>query len=232
MESIPHYRAMFEVPIQYKNIMQLLSKDIDNTYSAIYNNMKFKYRIDDKMIRQVLKVFNDRKVFEFFRNMPFIYKTSVALQQKVSEGRKLLTQYEETLYNDPITLSTDTIEGMVTLKRHIERNVFGQMFREYSDNEFVRNLIYNTNMNYLFSERVGSYGSRVNLGDPQYEDMIAMIKDDFYKIQNNRILDHSIMEWMFIYDLLTYKHAIDRNSFSAVFDGAVDLSDENNIITK
>jgi hypothetical protein len=34
--SVPHFHSMFTVPIQFRNAVQLLSKDIDNVYSIAY----------------------------------------------------------------------------------------------------------------------------------------------------------------------------------------------------
>ena len=55
---------------------------------------------------------------------------------------------------------------------------------------------------------------------------------DFYNISNRKIEDHSIYEWMFIYDLLVHKHNMGRSSLTMLFDSEIDLTNANHIATQ
>ena len=43
---------------------------------------------------------------------------------------------------------------------------------------------------------------------------------------------HSILEWMFMYDLIVNKHTTSRNSITLLFENGVDMNDPSNIITQ
>lgn len=68
---------MFTVPIQFKKAMQLLSKDVDTVYSLAYKKLSKKYRVDETVLRNVLRLVNDHKIFAFFSQTPFKYQTNM-----------------------------------------------------------------------------------------------------------------------------------------------------------
>ena len=232
LHTVPHYRAMLKVPVLFKNIVQTESKDVDNAYTWIYQNGKHHYKIDEPTVRQVIRVFNDRKIFDFFRDVPFVYETPTVLENRVNNGQLQHNRFTKERKNEPVELSTATAIGLATLKSHIEDDIIPIIKTKYLDNAFVQNIVHNMSYNSLFGEKFGAYASRINLGDPQLEDTLAGIKSDFYRIKDDVIDGHTVFEWMFLYDLLCYKHNISRNSFSAVFDNSIDLADNNNIMTK
>ena len=92
-------------------------------------------------------------------------------------------------------MNIDNIEGLVTLKTYIENVIIPYMKKNYTDNYFVNNLIYNTQFNLLFGKRFGSYASRIDTTDSlNNEDQINLIKNDFYKIQDDMIDGHTLYD--------------------------------------
>lgn len=233
LSSVPHYMAMLNVPVQFKNIVQILSKDIDNSYNIIYKNLKYKYKIDDLTIKSVLKVLNDRKIFEFLKTLDFKYSSPLVLEQKKNDI-KILNTFTESISDIPQELSTSNLQGLITLKTFIERFVIKELQtnNKYKNNAFVKNLVYNTQINPLFGERVGAYASRLSTTDLANTDLINMIKSDLYDIQNDIIEGHSVYEWLFLYDLLIYKRSLNKNSLSIFLDGNIDLNNTNSILYK
>lgn len=134
--------------------------------------------------------------------------------------------------DSPTTLSTDTFNGLISLKPYIETVIIPEIKSRYPNNSFANNLIMNSIFNSLFQERVSFVGSRIDLSNPQYEDITLIIKDHFYKIQNEVINGHSIYEWMFIYDLLVNKHYVGGNSMTMLLDNNLNLQNPDNIVTK
>lgn len=227
INSVPHYREMFSVPIQFKRNMQLLSKDIDNTYTIAYKDLSRDYQVDDTVLRSLLRLVNDRKIFDFFISEPFEYESN-RYWKRINNNNSV----EEVVTDTPIVLSTDTFDGLISLKPYIERVIIPELKRRYPNNSFASNLIANSIHNPLFGERITFIGSRVNLSDPQYEDTIEIIKNNFYGIQNDTINGHSIYEWMYIYDLLVNKHAAGGNSITMLLDGNLNIEDPDSIVSK
>lgn len=227
INTVPHYKEMFTVPIQFKRNMQLLSKDIDNVYTIAYRELANKYQVDEKVLRNLLRIINDRKIQDFFITQPFTY-TSNQIIKRINNKNGI----EKIMLDQPTQLSTNTFEGLITLKTYIESVIIPEIKTRYPKNMFATNLIANTIFSPLFQERYSFIGSRINLSDPQYEDMTGIIKDNFYKIQHDDINGHSIYEWMFVYDLLVNKHATGGNSITMLLDNNLNLDDPNNIVSK
>lgn len=227
INSVPHYKAMFTVPIQFKKAMQLLSKDVDTVYSLAYKKLSKKYRVDETVLRNVLRLVNDHKIFAFFSQTPFKYQTNMVWERASNNNN-----VEKMVLDSPTTLSTDTFNGLISLKPYIETVIIPEIKSRYPNNSFANNLIMNSIFNSLFQERVSFVGSRIDLSNPQYEDITLIIKDHFYKIQNEVINGHSIYEWMFIYDLLVNKHYVGGNSMTMLLDNNLNLQNPDNIVTK
>lgn len=207
--------------------MQLLSKDIDNTYTIAYKDLSRDYQVDDTVLRSLLRLVNDRKIFDFFISEPFEYESN-RYWKRINNNNSV----EEVVTDTPIVLSTDTFDGLISLKPYIERVIIPELKRRYPNNSFASNLIANSIHNPLFGERITFIGSRVNLSDPQYEDTTEIIKNNFYGIQNDTINGHSIYEWMYIYDLLVNKHAAGGNSITMLLDGNLNIEDPDSIVSK
>ena len=169
--------------------MQLLSKDIDTTYTLAYKVLSKSYRVDDITLRNVLKLVNDYKIFSFFTQIPFKYKSN-SVWERVANNNNV----ERTMLDTPKELSTDTFNGLISLKPYIETVIIPEIKEKYKDNSFANNLIVNSIYNPLFRERVTFVGSRIDLSNPQYEDITSIIKNHFYQIQNEVINGHSIYE--------------------------------------
>lgn len=227
ISTVPHYKQMFEVPIQFKNVVKMLSKDIDIAYNIAESTLAKDYYVDTDLIRNVLRVVNDRKIFDFFKVYPFEYESN--LYYKVINNNN---DCKEVALKESTVLSTNTKEGLLTLKPYIENVIIKELKKLYPDNRFVQNLKFNSIYNPLFRERVNFIGSQVDLTNPQYEDITAIIRNHFYSIQNEVINGHSVYEWMFVYDLLVNKHNISRNSISPLLDGSLQLADDTSIASK
>ena len=217
--NVPHFYSMFTVPLQFKNAMQLLSKDIDNVY-RIAESQSFKVWWNQDGLRQLHRAVIDRKTTDFFVKYPFKYKSTFVVDDK-----KIVRMNEE-------ILSTNTKEGLVTLKTFIETNIIPMLKTEekFSDNEFVKNLVPSSTIHPLFKKPFNFYGSRISLTDPQNEDLVHIIKKGFDLIKDEIINEHSVLEWMFVYDLLINKHSLGSNSMPVLFTNGVDLTSKN-IIT-
>lgn len=220
--TVDHYKAMFTVPLQFMNTMQILSKDVDNTYK-LWQKMAYNHRSNLDSIHTLLRAINDVKIINFFIQSPFVYK---------SDFRKVIVNNKPSIEEGDYTLSTNTMEGLLTLKQYIETIIIPRMQESFQDNEFVLNLVPSRKYNSLFNESTTAYGSRIRLTEPLNEDRMAIIKDHFYVISNINVEGHSIYEWMFIYDLLVHKHNMGRSSLTMLFDSEIDLTNSNHIATK
>ena len=220
--SVEHYKAMFTIPLQFMHTMQILSKDVDNTYK-LWQRMAYNHRSNSDSLRALLKAVNDVKIANFFMQYPFEYTSN--FRKYIAADRVAI---EEGEYN----LTTKNLNGLLTLKQYVETIIIPYMQRTYADNEFVMNLVPSSGYNSLFNERTTSYGSRIRLTEPLNEDRTAVIKDHFYNISNDEINGHTIYEWMFVYDLLVHKHNMGRSSLTMLFDAEVNLSDQDHIVTK
>ena len=76
------------------------------------------------------------------------------------------------------------------------------------------------------------YGSKINLGDKQFEDSFIEIKLDYDKISGETIEGRTIGEWMFLYDLLVHHHNIGGTSLTMCFGSDINIMDSNNLILK
>ena len=144
---------MFSVPIQFKRNMQLLSKDIDNTYTIAYKDLSRDYQVDDTVLRSLLRLVNDRKIFDFFISEPFEYESN-RYWKRINNNNSV----EEVVTDTPIVLSTDTFDGLISLKPYIERVIIPELKRRYPNNSFASNLIANSIHNPLFGERITLLG--------------------------------------------------------------------------
>ena len=219
--NVDHYRAMCRLPLQFKSTIQLLSKDVDTVYKIAESSADMHWNSDK--LRTLLKVINDQKIFEFFKKYPFLYKSDNIYRK---------SGFMETNHNDDKMLSTATIEGLMTLKSHIEKVIWPQLIERYGDNEFVYNLVHAKSTLTAFGYPVNLMGSRIKLADPNNQDVLFMINEAFNDIGDEIIEDHTIYEWMYIYDLLVNKHSMSKNSISLLFQDHVNLADVNDINTK
>lgn len=214
---VPHFHSMFTVPLQFKNTMQLLSKDIDNVY-RIAASQAYKVWWNQDGLRQLLRAVTDRKIADFFIKYPFKYNSPFIINANGVEKEN----------NDE--LSTNTVLGLLTLKTYIEREIIiKELKTRFSDNEFVMNLTPSSTINALSKTEVPFFGSKVVLTDPQNEDRVHIIKKGFDVIKNIEINGHTILDWMFVYDLLVNKHSLGGNSMPVLFTNGVDFSTENAI---
>lgn len=220
--TVDHYKAMFTVPLQFMTTMQILSKDTDNVYK-LWQRMAYNHRSSQDSIHMLLRAVNDIKIANFFIQNPFEYHSTF---------RKTIAGDKSIIEEGDYILRTNTIEGLLTLKQYIETVIIPKMQETFKENEFVLNLVPSSKYNSLFNERTTAYGSRIRLTEPLNEDRMAIIKDHFYNISNRKIEDHSIYEWMFIYDLLVHKHNMGRSSLTMLFDSEIDLTNANHIVTK
>lgn len=185
--------------------------------------MAYNHRSNQDNIHMLLRAVNDVKIANFFIQNPFEYHSTF---------RKTIASNKPIIEEGDYILRTNTMEGLLTLKQYIETIIIPKMQETFQDNEFVLNLVPSSKYNSLFNERTTAYGSRIRLTEPLNEDKMAIIKDHFYNISNEKIEDHSIYEWMFIYDLLVHKHNMGRSSLTMLFDSEIDLTNANHIVTK
>lgn len=218
--QVPHFHSMFTVPLQYKNCMQLLSKDIDNVHH-IASAQAYKVWWNQDGLRQLLRAVNDRKIADFFIKYPFEYDWDY-----VYDGTRLIA-------GNTSKLRTNNLNGLLTLKTYIEKEIISILKTDenYMNNEFVLNLIPASSIHPLMKEKFNFYGSKISLTDPQNEDRIHIIKQSFDMIKDDDIKGHSILEWMFVYDLLVNKHSLSGNSMPVLFSNGVNFKTKN-IITQ
>jgi hypothetical protein len=231
INSVPHFKAMFTVPVQFKHIVQLLSKSVDTTYRLIESKLSGQYIIDEDTIRSVLNIVNDRMIYDFLREVPFKFNTT--WHYEIADNSNHVDKVEHDNQGE-MEMSTDSKEGIITLKKWIEERVIGELMSnsKYANNAFVDNLIRNNAPDKYFKSLIPVFGSRIRLNDINNEDQLAIIKNDFYQIQNDVIAGHTVFEWMFMYDLLVNKHRITHNSLALLFDQGTDLSDADNIAAR
>lgn len=147
--------------------------------------MAYNHRSNLDSIHTLLRAINDVKIINFFIQSPFVYK---------SDFRKVIVNNKPSIEEGDYTLSTNTMEGLLTLKQYIETIIIPRMQESFQDNEFVLNLVPSRKYNSLFNESTTAYGSRIRLTEPLNEDRMAIIKDHFYNISNTNIEGHSIYE--------------------------------------
>ncbi len=233
IQSVPHYKEMFTVPVQFKRSMQLLSKDIDSTYTIIERELSKNTMIDDKTIRTVLRAINDQKIFNFFLQDPIEYESPFCIK-RINNSND--TEKQEFDKGQTKVFKTNTFDGLATLKAYIEDEIINKLKTKYKDNEkasaFFNNLVPNSIYSTLFNERIPFVGSRINLSDPQFSDVTAIIKDSFYSIQDEIINGKTVYEWMFIYDLLVHKHTTSSSSITLLLDDRLKLKDKNSIVSR
>ena len=233
--SVEHYHAMCRIPLQFKTTMQLLSKDIDNVYTIAEKAKKIRWNEDN--LRDLLRAVNDKKIADFLSSYDFSYTPKVIYRLK---GGTMSNVDSQGNYK---RISTTSREGLLSLKRHIENVIIPWMKETYKNNAFVDNLVPSKSFNSLFGTKVSFYGSRISLTDQNNIDLVYAISEAFNKINQDSKMNlntdeyailegHSILEWMFMYDLLVNKHSTSRNSITLLFESGVDMNDPSNIITQ
>ena len=233
--SVEHYHAMCRIPLQFKTTMQLLSKDIDNVYTIAEKAKKIRWNEDN--LRDLLRAVNDKKIADFLSSYDFSYTPKVIYRLK---GGTMSNVDSQGNYK---RISTTSREGLLSLKRHIENVINPWMKETYKNNAFVDNLVPSKSFNSLFGTKVSFYGSRISLTDQNNIDLVYAISEAFNKINQDSKMNlntdeyailegHSILEWMFMYDLLVNKHSTSRNSITLLFESGVDMNDPSNIITQ
>lgn len=225
INSVPHFRSAFTVPISFKNSVKLLSKDIDNVYTMIEEDLADDdYQINDDVVRAMLRVVNDKKILDFFVLTPFEYKTNTTI-------RKFNNRNNVDQIKGEVVLNTSSLDGLMSFKHYFETELVPILHNKFKNNYFVDNLMRNSMYNPLFGERFTFVGSRVNFANSQSQDLIPLLQNDLFKIQDEVINGHSVYEWLFMYDLLVGKHAV-GNSMSILLDANIKLADPNNIVSK
>ena len=102
--------------------------------------------------------------------------------------------YNEAKNNEFQEVRTSTPEGLFSLKKYIEDKIISVLKTDYSDNAFVNNLTFNNIFLPLFNRSMDYYGSKINLGDKQFEDSFIEIKLDYDKISGETIEGRTIGE--------------------------------------
>lgn len=233
--SVEHYHAMCRIPLQFKTTMQLLSKDIDNVYTIAEKAKKIRWNEDN--LRDLLRAVNDKKIADFLSSYDFSYTPQVVYRLK---GGTISNVDSQGNYK---RISTTSREGLLSLKRHIENIIIPWLKERYQNNAFLDNLVPSKSFNSLFGTKVSFYGSRISLTDQNNIDLVYAISEAFNKINQDSKMNlntdeyailegHSILEWMFMYDLIVNKHTTSRNSITLLFENGVDMNDPSNIITQ
>lgn len=231
--NVEHYHAMCRIPLQFKTTMQLLSKDIDNVYTIAEKSKKIRWNSDK--LRDLLRAVNDKKISDFLSSTDFKYRPQYFYRLK--GGMTTNADNRE----DREWISTMSREGLLSLKKHIEDEIIPWMKKTYPQNAFVDNLVNSKTYNSLFGTKISAYGSRISLTDQKNLDLVYAISEAFNKINLDSQLHlndyveldgHTILEWMFLYDLIINKHTTSRNSITLLFESGVNMDDPSNIITK
>ena len=226
INTVPHFKAMFTVPVLFKATMQALSKDVDTVYQ-IAESLASNHKIDDATLRTLLRVVNDRKIFDFFKSNPFNYSVTSYLTT-INNANEV----ERITLKDPIEISTEDANGLLTLKDHVENVILRRASELFPNNAFLRNLVTRSIFSNTFKEKFYYIGSNIDLSDPQYEDIMTIMRQDFQQIQDTDIEGHSLYDWLFVYDLLVNKHGLGGGSFTLLLDNNLQLDNPNSIVSK
>lgn len=218
LKSVPHFYKMMQVPIQFRTSMQLLSKDMDNLYT-IGRSLSFNYELNSDILRSLLRAINDRKIVDFLIQHPFEYQSEFQYSEngKRIEGDEILTTKQ--ISKDENGRSIISYNGLFTLKYYIEEVIIPMLQNKYGNNLFIRNLMPRTMNSNMWKTQIHFFGSAIDLSDPQNEDQRELIRSDFAKIAQEKIDErHTILDWMFLYDLIVHKHTIGSNSLTMLFE--------------
>lgn len=218
IETVPHYKEMIKVPLQFENNMRLISKDYDNVVNIADKLSKLGYKISsDLELRKIARYINDRKIHDFFIKLGFEYIVDTGDVVK--------------------SLNTNTTEGLTSLKQYIEKYVFNKIKDlendpRYVDNIFISQLSINTRTMPLFGEEINYIGLFTNINNPDNLDKTILIKDAFYQIQNEEIDGITVFDWLFLYDLLVNKHTVGSNNITQIFDNKINLDNPSSLVRK
>lgn len=220
--TVPHYYAMCQVPLVFKEVMENQSTDIRMLHKTMATDYYRNRFVDTKNISNYLRSINHLKIFEFLRSINWTYSTD-----SVYKGSRLSDDITE-----ETTLSTSEATGIYSLKKFIEESVIHPMQEQNLTNAFLANIQRITKLIPIVSKTVKALGISFNMTHPQNKDMADVVRLGFYEIQDTMIEGHTFGEWMFIYDLIVNHHDVGNNSFTNVFDQMIDFNDEGNIITQ
>lgn len=221
--TVPHYFAMCQVPLVFKEVIENQSTDIRLLHGIMANDYFSNKFIDPKNISKYLRSINHLKIFEFLRQLDWRYESDT-----VYIGSRLQDTTEE-----EVTLTTAEAKGIYSLKKFIESNVINVMQERFPTNAFVANIQKVTRIMPEISKiPVKAYGISFNMTSPQNKDMADIVRLGFYELQDESVAGHSFGEWMFLYDLLVNHHDVGTSSFTNIFDSMINLEDKNSVITK
>lgn len=213
MSTVDHFYSMLQVPIQFKRIMSQISGDMRIAYNW-FEKHNFGKDLSEKNIKKIVKAINDTKIVNFLKLLEFKYDSY--LQYNLNNNS--VSNNSSVISTDSINkLNTKTNEGILTLKNHIEKVIYPLLLEKYGNNDFVKNLCFNTFIWDLAQRPVSALASAIDLTSSQNEQEAVAIKTKYDEIKNLEIGGHTIHEWMFLYDLIVYKHQLGRNSFSSLF---------------
>lgn len=221
---VPHYASMCKVPYLYKLCVESTSKDIEILHRYFKNIAEKNIFKTLKMenLPNALRIINQVKIFEFLRELDFAYTPDTVYS----------TGYNNADDGENIELRTSTPEGLFSLKKYIEENIISTLKENYPTNPFVNNLVFDSIFLTLFNRKMEYWGSKINLGDKQYEDQFIEIKLAYDQISQEVINGHTIGEWMFLYDLIVNQHNLGGTSLTMCFGSDINVLDENNLIYK
>ena len=217
--SVPHFYKMMQVPVQFRIAMQVLSKDMDNLYT-IGRSLSFNHELNIDILKSLLRAINDRKIVDFLIQYPFKYIADKEYSKSGAhingENIPLTTQQISRVDEKGNTIIN--YNGLFSLKPYLENVIIPLIKDKWSDNLFVQNLLPRTMNSSMWKTKIHFWGSAIDLSDPQNEDQMELIRSDFSRIAGEDINGHSILDWMFLYDLIVHKHAIGSNSLTMVFE--------------